>query len=86
MWLMYDNFLSGANDDVAIRKNIFSLIPCILQNLLLLVYFTSTNESTNSVIYDLYISWMGLVLVFVTLLEFFILRRIYVKRIINNES
>ena len=85
IWLMYNRLLSDATNDVVIRKNIFLLIPCILQNILLLIYFISTNEFTASTIYDLYVSWIGLVLIIVTCLEFFVLRRVYVKRIENNK-
>ena len=56
-----------------------SIIPGVGQNLLFFAYFILTGELTLSSFDDYYFSWIGLVLIFVTVVELFILRRAYSK-------
>ena len=83
IWLMYDRFISTLKSDFIISKTTFAIIPCIVQNFLFFIYFISTGDLTFASIDDFYFSWIGLILILVTVLEFFILKNRYSKFIIK---
>ncbi len=79
IWLMYDRLFSSLKFDLTIDRNLFAFIPCILQNLLFIIYFFSVGELSFHAINDFYFSWIGIILILVTIFEFWILRRNYWK-------
>lgn len=79
IWLMYDRFLSTIKSDLNVSKTMVSVIPCVGQNLLFFIYFILTGDLTISALNDFYFSWIGLVLIFVTVIELIILRSTYSK-------
>ena len=83
IWLMYDNCLSGQSPGNIINKTIFVIVLGIFQNLFCIIYFISLDTSTLSEILDIYLSWIGLILILVTLLEGYILHKRYYKFIHN---
>jgi len=74
---MYDRFLSTLKSDLNISKAAIVFIPPVVQNLLFFIYFISTGDLTFASIGDLYFSWIGCVLIFVTVVELFLLRKMY---------
>lgn len=84
IWLMYDRFLSTLKSELTISKPAFAIIPCIVQNILFFIYFVSTGDLTFASIGDLYFSWIGFILILVTVVEFFILQRMYSKFIVKH--
>ena len=83
IWLMYDRFLSGLSPGNIINKSIFVIVPGIFQNLFCIIHFISLGTSTLSEILGIYLSWIGLILILVTLLEGYILHKRYYKFIHN---
>ena len=84
MWLMYDRFISRQKTEPIINKTFFVLVPCIIQNLFFIIYFISLGDSTFVEIAGIYFSWIGLILILVTLLEFYILQKRHSKYIHNH--
>ena len=84
IWLMYDRFISRQKTESIINKTFFVLVPCVIQNLFFLIYFISLGDSTLVEIAGIYFSWIGLILILVTLLEFYILQKRYSKYIHNH--
>ena len=84
IWLMYDRFISRQKTEPIINKTFFVFVPCIIQNLFFLIYFISLGDSTLVKIAGIYFSWIGLILILVTLLEFYILQKRYSKYIHNH--
>jgi hypothetical protein len=79
IWLMYDKFLLTRKSEIIINKSMFCIVPCLGQNILFFTYFILTGDLTTASLDDFYFSWIGIVLLFVTIVEFFILRTIYSK-------
>jgi len=86
IWLMYDRFLSRQITGPIINKILIVIIPGIIQNLFFLIYFISLGDSTLSEIIGVFFSWIGLILILVTLLEFYILGKRYGKFIHNHSK
>jgi hypothetical protein len=79
IWLMYDKFLSKLKTDLNISKAVIVFIPCIVQNLLFITFFIVVGDMNFASIVDLYLSMIGLVLIFITFIQFFILQNMYLK-------
>ena len=86
IWLMYDRFLSRQITGPIINKILIVIIPGIIQNLFFLIYLISLGDSTLSEIIGVFFSWIGLILILVTLLEFYILGKRYGKFIHNHSK
>lgn len=83
IWLMYDRFLIGQKTDFIVNKNLIVAVPCIFQNLFFLICLISSGDSNLAEIFGVYFSWIGLILILVTLLEFYFLHKRYSKFIHN---
>ena len=79
VWLMHDRFLLTLKSNVFLGKLTYAIIPSLMQNLLLFVYFISTADWSMASMGELYFSWIGLILAFVTIAELFILQSVYSK-------
>ena len=86
IWLMYDRFLIGQKTGPIINRNFIVTVPCIFQNLLFLIYLISSGDSNLAEIFGIYFSWIGFILFFVTLLEFYFLHKRYSKFIHNRST
>ena len=78
-WLMYNNFLVSSNFSLDFDKNLFAFIPCVLQNAFILIYLFSEAPFNLNTVTEFYFSYIGLILIIVTVVEFWILRRTFFK-------
>jgi hypothetical protein len=86
IWLMYDRFLIGQKSGPIINRNFIVTVPCIFQNLLFLICLISSDDSNLAEIIGVYFSWIGLILILVTLLEVYFLHKRYSKFVHNRST
>ena len=80
---MHDRFLSGLKSNPAITNTTFAIIPCVSQNVLFSIFLLSSDDWNFASLSELYFSMMGLILVLVTIVEFFILKGMYSKNLLK---
>ncbi len=79
IWLMYDRFLIDQKTGPIINRDFIVAVPCIFQNLLFFISLISSGDSNLTELFGVYFSWIGLILILVTLLEFYFLHKRYSK-------